>query len=86
MCDNGWRVTNDMPPETAWSAIAEEVAGIGFWRMDSATGVVDWSPNMFRLFEFPFGPAPSAEQTRGMTVYDRNDRSARADLEPERLA
>ena len=33
-----------------------------------------------------FFPAPSPEQTRGMTVYDRNDRSARADLEPERLA
>ena len=56
-------MTNEMPLKAVWSEIAEEVAGIGFWRMDFATGVVDWSPNMFRLFEFPFGPAPNAEQT-----------------------
>lgn len=46
-----------------WRHIAEETAGIGFWRMDPSTGVVDWSPNMFRLFEFADGPAPKAEET-----------------------
>ena len=59
-------MTNEMPLKAVWSEIAEEVAGIGFWRMDFATGVVDWSPNMFRLFEFPFGPAPNAEQTMSL--------------------
>mgnify|MGYP003431245710 CR=1 FL=1 len=49
--------------QAAWQDAAEEVAGIGFWRMDPSTGAVDWSPNMFRLFEFPVGPAPNAQET-----------------------
>ena len=49
--------------QAAWQDAAEEVAGIGFWRMDPSTGAVDWTPNMFRLFEFPVGPAPNAQET-----------------------
>lgn len=54
---------NDPSFETEWFDLAEEVAGIGFWRMSPSTGAVDWSPNMFRLFEFPEGPAPNPEET-----------------------
>ena len=49
--------------QATWQDAAEEVAGIGFWRMDPSTGAVDWTPNMFRLFEFPVGPAPNAQET-----------------------
>src|SRR5690606_31466368 len=46
----------------------------GFWRMNPATGVVDWSPHMFRLFEFPPGAAPRAEET--MSRIHPDDRAA----------
>lgn len=57
-----------------WFDLAQELASIGFWRMDPATGSVEWSPTMFRLFEFPLGPAPRAEET--MSRVHPDDRAA----------
>jgi signal transduction histidine kinase len=58
---------------------AAELAGIGFWRMDPVTGDVDWSPNMFRLFEFPPGKAPRPEVTMSR-VHPDDRTSGYADL------
>jgi PAS domain S-box-containing protein len=33
--------------------MAESVAGLGYWRVDLKTGVVDWSPQIYALFGLP---------------------------------
>ena len=38
--------------------LAEEIAGVGYWRMDVATGRLSWSDAMFTAFALPPGPAP----------------------------
>jgi PAS domain S-box-containing protein len=38
--------------------MAEGLAGLGYWRVDVATGDLRWSPNMFRIFGFEPGPEP----------------------------
>lgn len=63
-----------LPPPADWLDLAETLAGVGFWRMDPATGHVDWSPNMFHLFEFPPGAAPRADET--MSRIHPDDRAA----------
>jgi PAS domain S-box-containing protein len=67
------------PPLGAWMTQAAELAGVGFWRMDPATGDVEWSPNMFRIFEFPPGKAPRPEVTMGR-IHPDDRTSSYADL------
>ncbi|RYZ14782.1 MAG: response regulator [Alphaproteobacteria bacterium] len=62
------------PSPALWADQAAELAGIGFWQMDPATGAIDWSPNMFKLFEFPPGVPPRAEDT--MSRMHADDRAA----------
>ncbi|RYZ14758.1 MAG: PAS domain-containing protein [Alphaproteobacteria bacterium] len=57
-----------------WVQQAAELAGIGFWQMDPTTGAIDWSPNMFKLFEYPPGVPPRAEET--MSRIHPDDRAA----------
>jgi PAS domain S-box-containing protein len=45
----------------AWASLAETLAGVGYWRLDSATQRITWSANMFRIFGFEPGQAPSLE-------------------------
>jgi PAS domain S-box-containing protein len=33
--------------------MAESIAGLGYWRIDLKTGVVDWSPQIYALFGLP---------------------------------
>jgi PAS domain S-box-containing protein len=33
--------------------MAESIAGLGYWRIDLKTGVVDWSPQIYTLFGLP---------------------------------
>ena len=33
--------------------MAESIAGLGYWRVDLKTGVVDWSPQIYSLFGLP---------------------------------
>jgi len=46
--------TSGRPPKRTSStsvwAEAEEIAGVGFWELDAATGEITWSPGMFFLF------------------------------------
>ncbi|HEX5376957.1 MAG TPA: PAS domain S-box protein [Phenylobacterium sp.] len=54
--------------------MAEELAGLGYWRMDVATQTFSWSPNMFRIYGFKPGAAPPLD-----AVMDRihpDDRSS----------
>jgi PAS domain S-box-containing protein len=46
----------------AWARMAETLAGVGYWRLDIATKRIQWSENMFRIFGFEQGVAPSLEQ------------------------
>jgi PAS domain S-box-containing protein len=46
--------------------MAEAVAGLGYWRMDLKTGVVDWSPQIYALFGLPRTIAPQATSLADM--------------------
>lgn len=46
---------------------AQRVAHLGHWRLDSATGEVSWSEEIFRIFGLdPAGPAPNLSRHRGL--------------------
>jgi signal transduction histidine kinase/ActR/RegA family two-component response regulator len=45
----------------AWASLAETLAGVGYWRLDSATNRITWSANMFHIFGFEPGAPPSLE-------------------------
>lgn len=49
----------------AWAGMAEALAGVGYWRMESATQRIQWSPNMYRKFGFEPGAAPSLDEAMG---------------------
>ncbi len=38
-----------------WAAMAEEIAGVGYWRQEVATGAVTWSDEIFRIFGLDAG-------------------------------
>ena len=38
---------------TRRAQMAEAIAGLGYWRIDIKTGVVDWSPQIYALFGLP---------------------------------
>jgi PAS domain S-box-containing protein len=40
--------------------MAEAVAGLGYWRTDLKTGVVDWSPQIYALFGLPRTTTPQS--------------------------
>ena len=40
--------------------MAEAIAGLGYWRVDVKTGVVDWSPQIYALFGLPRTTAPQS--------------------------
>ena len=41
------------------SQMAEEVAGLGYWRLDARTGVVEWSPQIYAIFGIDRSLAPT---------------------------
>jgi len=40
--------------------MAEAIAGLGYWRIDLRTGVVDWSPQIYALFGLPRTTPPQS--------------------------
>jgi len=42
-----------------WADMAEELAGVGYWRMDAATEAIRWSPNMYKIFGIDPSVVPS---------------------------
>lgn len=59
--------------------LAEELAGLGYWRMDAMTGVLAWSPNMFRIMGFCEGVQPSIEEAM-QRIHPQDKRDAEARL------
>ena len=58
--------------------MAEELAGVGYWRMDAMTGTLAWSPNMFRIMGFKGGQQPSLnEAMQRVHPEDRQQTQAR---------
>jgi PAS domain S-box-containing protein len=53
--------TIDSNDRRRWADLAEELAGLGYWRRNIATGQMDWSSNMFRLYGFEPGPEPTLQ-------------------------
>jgi len=41
-----------------WAAMAEALAGVGYWWMEAGSERIRWSPNMFRIFGFEPGDEP----------------------------
>ncbi len=50
--------------QTRRALMAEEVAGVGYWRLDAATYVLEWSPQMCRIFGVPVSPIPDLAMAR----------------------
>ena len=56
-----------------WAQMAEEIAGVGHWRMDEKTGEVIWSDEIFRIYGLdPAGGVPGPAQLIGL--YHPDDR------------
>src|SRR5205085_2484310 len=61
-----------------WADMSEELAGLGYWRLDLAINRVHWSPGMFRIFGFPPGETPQSEVSSArIHPDDRADSNAR---------
>ena len=41
--------------------MAEELAGVGYWWMDTATQTIRWSPNMYKIYGLAPGLVPSLD-------------------------
>jgi PAS domain S-box-containing protein len=56
--------------QTRKAAMAEEVAGVGYWRLDAATREITWSDQMFRVFGVEPGREPDLAAALAMTHAD----------------
>ncbi|HZZ31750.1 MAG TPA: PAS domain S-box protein, partial [Phenylobacterium sp.] len=76
------RLARDALREQARRAeIAEDVAGVGYWRFDVATNAVTWSRQMFLMYDLPPGHVPSLATAMSMTHPEDHDAAlARLDL------
>ena len=54
--------------------MAEEVAGVGYWRLDALTHKISWSEQMFRIFDEPLGEEP--DLTAAMSKVHPDDQRA----------
>jgi len=41
-----------------WASFAERVAGLGYWRLDVASGAISWSDGLFGLYGLEIGDLP----------------------------
>jgi len=56
-----------------WAEMAEELGGLGYWRMDATTKVMRWSKHMFRIFGFEAGVEPPLEAAMARVHPDDRD-------------
>src|SRR5580658_2542594 len=49
------------PDAPVWNKLAEEVAGIGYWRLDVASRAITWSAGLFGLYGLQVGDVPDLE-------------------------
>jgi PAS domain S-box-containing protein len=57
--------------------MAESVAGLGYWRIDLKTGVMDWSPQIYTLFGLPRNAPQSTNLASLLHPDDRETARAR---------
>lgn len=61
-----------------WAEMAEELAGVGYWRVDASTTTIAWSPNMARMMGFDHGVPPSLDEAMSrIHPEDRKDADTR---------
>jgi PAS domain S-box-containing protein len=66
----------DAQEQARRARMAEQIARVGYWRVDVATGEVTWSDHMFSIFGLPPGNTPDFEAIRTRVHPDdraRND-------------
>jgi PAS domain S-box-containing protein len=64
-----------------WAEMAEQIAGLGYWRLDVATKEIAWSDGLFRMYGLEVGRLPDLEAA--MAAIHPED-SARANARLER--
>lgn len=52
--------------QARFERLANEVAGVGYWRLDVKSGKIEWSRQMFLVFGLPPGAEPSLETAMAM--------------------
>ncbi len=61
MADDFWAgrlVAGDDPEVSNWARLAEQMAGLGYWRLDVATRAISWSDGLFLLYGLKIGDLP----------------------------
>ncbi len=61
MADDFWAgrlVASDDPEVSNWARLAEQMAGLGYWRLDVATRAISWSDGLFLLYGLEVGDLP----------------------------
>jgi len=44
-----------------WARLAEEIAGLGYWRLEVATQAIIWSEGLFTIYGLPVGDLPDLD-------------------------
>jgi PAS domain S-box-containing protein len=44
-----------------WARLAEQIAGLGYWRLEVATRAIIWSEGLFRIYGLPVGDLPDLD-------------------------
>jgi PAS domain S-box-containing protein len=58
-----------------WAALAEKVAGFGYWHLDVSTRAITWSDGLFGLYGFEVGDAPDLEKAMAAIHPDDSERA-----------
>ena len=49
---------SDDPDVSNWARLAEQMAGLGYWRLDVASRAINWSDGLFALYGLKIGELP----------------------------
>jgi PAS domain S-box-containing protein len=52
--------------QAEWRGLAEDIAGVGYWRLDVASRSIDWSKQMFLVYGLEPGQEPPLERAMAM--------------------
>ena len=56
-----------------WARLAEQIAGLGYWRLDVASSSITWSEGLFRIYGLPVGAPPDLEAAMARIHPDDSD-------------
>ncbi len=64
--------------QAKWRGLAEDIAGVGYWRLDVASGAINWSKQMFLVYGLEPGDEPPLARAMAMVhPEDQADASRR---------